>query len=145
MNLIALLKPSWKNGFSKLAPWNWKIPFAVWPTLFHHKDTSFSCLIIISNSCSHTPLFLRFSNFHDLDWFLMNFTSGILQLHFHLIYLIEFPFNSMITPPYPLNLRFSPFSLGTKTRLKFSFFLFLPNSAKFSFEATNTLFIYIFN
>ena len=98
LNLIALLKPSWKHGFSTLTPLNWKIPIAVWPTLLHHKDKSFSCLIIISNSCSHTPLFPRFSNFHDLDWFLMNFTSEILQSHFHLIYLIEFPFNPMITP-----------------------------------------------
>ena len=98
LNLIALLKPSWKHGFSTLVPWNCKIPIAIWPTLLHHKDKSFSCPIIISNSCSHTPLFPRFSNFHDLDWFLMNFTSGILQSHFHLLYLIEFPFNPMITP-----------------------------------------------
>ena len=122
MNLIALLKSLWKHGFSTLVPWNWKIPIAVWPTLLHHKDKSFSCLIIISNSCSHTPLFPRFSNFHDLDWFLMNFTSGILQSHFPLLYLIEFPFNPMITPFLtPQICVFQPFSLGEKTRAVWNF------------------------
>ena len=148
MNLIALLKPSWKHGFSTLAPWNWKIPIAVWPTLLHHKDKSFSCLIIISNSCSHTPLFPRFSKFHDLDWFLMNFTSRILQSHFPLLYLIEFPFNSMITPFLtPKFALFNHFLLAQKklARLKFSLFLFLPNFAKFSLESTNSLSIYTFN
>ena len=122
MNLIALPKPSWKHGFSTLAPWNWKIPFAVWPTLLHHKDKSISCLTIISNSCSPTPLFPRFSNFHDLDWFFMNFTSGILQSHFPLLYLIEFPFHSMITPLLtPKFAFFTIFSWRKKTRVVWNF------------------------
>ena len=63
MNLIALLKPSWKNGFSTLDPWNWKIPFAVWPTQLHHKDKPFSLL-----SQTHVLTHTTFSTILQFSW-----------------------------------------------------------------------------
>jgi len=59
-----------RASFSTLDRWNLKIAFAVWPTLFHYEDKSFSCLIIISKLMSpHTT----FSIIFPFSWFWLIF------------------------------------------------------------------------
>ena len=75
-----------------------------------------------------------------------NFNFGNLALYFPLIYQIEFTHNCMITPPLsPQNRHFHVFSHFAPTRCFFSLFAFhAPPKFLFYFEATNSLFSYIY-